>query len=355
MNKISISVIVPCYNVEYYIRRGLDSILAQTFQNWEAILVNDGATDSTGEICNEYATRDCRFHVIHQENLGLSCARNCGMKEATGELLYFLDPDDWIEPNCFERCYEIYQQYDCDFIHFGFWWVYGEDVFTEKEVDFRIFKGNDIQTFYTKQHAGFSQEALDKYFRHEFIWNQKKHGQVWSYMFRRAFIQQHGLTFSSGLKMAEDAMFMVEASYRAKEIVRIPDVFYHYIQRGNGLVNKKKDALYLYDYKFRQITERRRLRELIKEFDLHDSYIGTHILSCLQLALKTSTEWKNYRLYRQYVTHPDVQESIKKVCLKGAPMKFSLPVRLLKMRCHWLLFAGCRLLHKMGMANKVSM
>ena len=88
MSDTKISVVVPCYNVEQYIRRGLDSILAQTMQDWEAILVDDGATDSTGEICDEYVARDCRFHVIHQENQGPSCARNSGMKEAAGELLY---------------------------------------------------------------------------------------------------------------------------------------------------------------------------------------------------------------------------------------------------------------------------
>jgi glycosyltransferase EpsJ len=324
-------------------------------QDWEAILVDDGATDSTGEICDEYVARDCRFHVIHQENQGPSCARNSGMKEAAGELLYFMDPDDWIEPNCFERCYEIYQLYDCDIIHFGYWWVYGDELFTDKNKEFKVFKGDDIYTYYTKQHAGFSQEALNKYFHHEFIWEQKKHGQVWSYMFRRGFIEQYELTFPPGLKMAEDAVFMVEASYRAKVIVRIPDVMYHYVQRDNGLVNKKKDASYLYEYKFRHIIERRRLRELIKEFDLHDAYIGTHILSCLQLVLKTSDEWRNYKLYRQYVTHPDVQESIKKVSLKGAPLKFSLPVRLLKLHSHKLLFAGCWLLHRIGVADRVSM
>lgn len=355
MNAIKISVVVPCYNVEQYIRRGLDSILAQTMQDWEAILVDDGATDNTGRICEEYAAMDCRFRVIHQENQGLSCARNSGMKKVTGKLLYFLDPDDQIEPNCFERCYETYKQYDCDIINFGFWWVYGEQRSTDSNNEFKIFKGNDIHTYYTKQHTGFSQEALNKYFKHEFIWNNKKYGQVWSYMFRRSFIQKNRLIFPPGLKMAEDAIFLVEASYRAKEIVRIPDVMYHYIQRDSGLVNMKKDASYLYEYKLRQNTERRRLRELIKEFDLLDSYIGSHILSCLQLALKTSNEWQNYKLFRKYITQSEVQESIQKVSLAGAPFKFAAPVRLLKARCHKLLFMGCWLLHKTALANKISM
>ena len=355
MSDTKISVVVPCYNVEQYIRRGLDSILAQTMQEWEAILVDDGATDSTGEICDEYVEKDSRFHIIHQENQGLSCARNNGMKKAIGELLYFFDSDDWIEPNCFERCFETYQQYDCDIIHFGFWWVYGDKKNADNHVDFRVFRGNEIFENYTKQHVGFGQDDLNRYYKGDFIWEHKKYGSVWSYMFKRSFVLQNMLIFPSGLTMGEDVMFMVEASYRAKEIVRIPDIFYHYVQRADGLVNKKRDISHLYKYKFRQLLERQRLRELIKEFDLHDYYLGTHVLSCLRFALNNSGEWQYYKLYRQYVTHPDVQESIKKVSLKGAPLKFSLPVRLLKLRCHMLLFAGCWLLHKIGVAERVSM
>jgi glycosyltransferase involved in cell wall biosynthesis len=352
---MKISVVIPCYNVEQYIRRGLDSILAQTLQEWEAILVDDGATDSTGEICDEYAKKDSRFHVIHQENQGVSCARNNGMKEATGELLYFFDPDDWIEPNCFERCLETYQQYDGDIVHFGFWWVYGNDSFTDSPLSFKVFRKEEIFEHYTKQFAGFSQDALNKYYKGAFIWNHKKAGNAWNCMFKNDFIKQHNLAFPVGMKLGQDEVFMVEASYHASTIVRIPDVFYHYVQRSDGSVNRKKNASFLYNHKFRQLLERGRLQGLIKEFDLHDSYIGSNILSCLKLALKTSDEWRNYKLYRQYVTHPDVQESIKKVSLKGAPLKFSLPVRLLKLRCHKLLFAGCWLLHKMGVADRVSM
>ena len=355
MDKAKISVVVPCYNVEPYIRRGLDSIIAQTLREWEAILVDDGATDGTGDICKEYAAKDCRFRVIHQQNQGLSCARNNGMALARGKLLYFMDSDDWIESDCFKRCYETYQQYGGDIIHFGLWWVYGDEKFTDSGTCFRIFIGEEIHEHYTKQHAGFCQAALNSYYKGEFIWEYKKHGIACSYMFRREFVQQNGLLFPPGLKMAEDAMFMVEASYKASQIVQIPDVFYHYVQRNDGLVNKKKDAGYIYEYKFRHLAERHRLREMVKEFDMHDSYLGSHILSCLQLALTTSDEWRNYSLYKRYVTHPDVRESIRKVSLHGAPMKFALPVRLLKKHCHLLLFAGCWLLHKTGFANKIRM
>lgn len=349
-NEVKISVVVPCYNVEEYIRRGLDSILAQTFNQWEAILVDDGATDNTGKICDEYAQKDRRFQVIHTNNQGLSCARNNGMQRAIGELLYFMDPDDWIEPNCFERCFETYKQYPCDIINFGFWWVYGDKEYLDSETSFRIYRGEDVYEHFTKRTAGFSQHALNLYYNGDNIWNHKKGGFVWAYMFNREFVRQQNLTFVPGLVIVEDEVFMIEATYNASLIVQIPDILYHYWQRPDSLLNSKKSSAYIFNYKFKQLAERHRLRQLIQRFDLHDSYLGSNVISCLSLALNASDEWKNFKLFNQYVTHPDLQESIKKVGLKSAPLKFSLPVYLLKAHCQLLLFAGCWLAHKLGIS-----
>ena len=94
-----ISIIVPVYNVEQYLRRCLDSIRAQTFTDWECILIDDGSPDASGAVCDEYAAKDCRFRVIHQENRGVSAARNAGLDAARGEWIAFVDSDDWIEPS----------------------------------------------------------------------------------------------------------------------------------------------------------------------------------------------------------------------------------------------------------------
>ena len=99
---ILVSVIVPVYNVEQYLPRCVDSILSQTYKNLELILVDDGATDSSGTICDEYAAKDSRVRVIHKENGGLSSARNAGIDIASGEYLEFVDSDDWIEPDTVE-------------------------------------------------------------------------------------------------------------------------------------------------------------------------------------------------------------------------------------------------------------
>lgn len=356
MNKIKVSVVLPCYNVESYIRRGLDSVIAQSLQEWEAILVDDGATDSTGRICDEYAERDSRFRVIHTQNQGLPCARNNGMKYVSGELLYFMDPDDWIEPNCFERCYEIYQKYPCDIIHFGFWWCYeGCEKIRDWQTTFSIVEGDDIYKKYTCPEAGFGQEQLNRYYRGENIWTLRDNGSVWTCLFSRDFVVENNLLFLAGVTMNEDYFFLIEATYKAKKIIELPDAFYNYYQRRDSIVHMKRSPSFLFNYKFRHIKERQRLREMIKEFDLHDSYLGTHILSCLQLALLTSGEMKWYKQFRKYVCHPAVEESIRKVCLKDAPLKFSIPVRMLKMHLHFLLWMICWGRHKLRLSKKNTM
>ena len=101
-----ISVIVPVYNVEPYIRRCIDSILSQTFTDFELILVDDGSPDNCPAICDEYAKKDSRVHVIHQENRGLSAARNAGLDRMTGEYVTFVDPDDFVHPQYIEFLYQ---------------------------------------------------------------------------------------------------------------------------------------------------------------------------------------------------------------------------------------------------------
>ena len=102
-----ISIIIPIYNIERYLHRCLDSVLNQTFEEWQAILVDDGSTDKSGEIAEEYAAKDNRFVVTHKENGGLSDARNVGISKATGEYIMFVDGDDFIHPQAMEIIYAL--------------------------------------------------------------------------------------------------------------------------------------------------------------------------------------------------------------------------------------------------------
>ncbi len=119
-NTPEISIIVPVYKVEQYLQRCLDSILAQTFTDFEAILVDDGSPDSCGEICDKYAQNDSRIKVLHKENGGLSSARNAALDIATGKYVMFVDSDDWVEPDFCKSAYELVSNKGVDIVSFGF-------------------------------------------------------------------------------------------------------------------------------------------------------------------------------------------------------------------------------------------
>ena len=127
-NDIKISVIVPIYKVEKYLRRCIDSIINQTFKNIEIILVNDGSPDNCPKICEEYKNKDNRIIIINQENQGLSVARNSGIRIARGQYLVFIDSDDYIEEDMIEYLYEGIVKYDVDISCCGYVAVYDNGI-----------------------------------------------------------------------------------------------------------------------------------------------------------------------------------------------------------------------------------
>ena len=114
-----VSVIIPVYNVEKYLRQCLDSVINQTLEDIEIICVNDGSTDKSREILNEYAYKDSRIVVIHKENGGLASARNEGLKHVTGKYCHFLDSDDYIEKKLYEYAVKIFENFDIDYFSFS--------------------------------------------------------------------------------------------------------------------------------------------------------------------------------------------------------------------------------------------
>lgn len=144
--KPEISIIVPIYNVELYLNKCVDSILAQSFSNFEVILVNDGSPDRCGEICEAYKELDSRVVVIHKPNGGLSDARNYGIEVAKGRYIGFVDSDDWIEPDMYESLYELITAHEADIAVCGHYEVM-DDVILEKEFSHQVRVYNNEQAF----------------------------------------------------------------------------------------------------------------------------------------------------------------------------------------------------------------
>ena len=131
----TVSIIVPVYNAEATLRRCVDSILTQQYTDFELLLVDDGSTDASGVICDEYAAQDARVHAIHQENAGVSTARNRALDQAQGVYLQFLDSDDWITADATRSLVRAAEAHQCDLVIADFYRVVGERLSRKGDID----------------------------------------------------------------------------------------------------------------------------------------------------------------------------------------------------------------------------
>ena len=186
MEKIKVSVIIPVYNTENYLRACLDSVVNQTLRDIEIICVNDGSTDNSLSILKEYAQKDSRIVLINQKNAGVSAARNNAIAVAKGEYLAFLDSDDWFEPDAMEVAYSKISQDKTDVVVFA-WKIYYENKFC-----------NEVNTGIIEKFLN-STNSLD-----DFI---KLSALVWDKLFKTEFIRKHNILFPDGITVTEDGIF----------------------------------------------------------------------------------------------------------------------------------------------------
>ena len=224
------SVIIPVYNVEAYLQVCLDSVLNQTFEDWEAICVNDGSTDNSTVILEEYSHKDGRFKIVNQPNGGLSAARNTGLKAATGEYVLFLDSDDWLESNAMEKVSESLA--DEDMLCFS-----GRRFF-EKES--RYHEADQLQP---RSYA----TGMDYYNANALAVRDFAFVCVVLRAYKREFLLSHDLWFKEGV-FHEDNLFTPLACYYAKGVKVINDCLYDYRVRANsitttGNVKRLRDLL----------------------------------------------------------------------------------------------------------------
>ena len=219
MNKPLISVIVPVYNVEAYLPKCVDSILAQTYVNLEIILVEDGTKDSSGRICDEYAKKDPRIRVIHKENGGLSSARNAGMDIAKGDYFGFVDSDDWIEPDMYEKMLGLAEKYDADLVCAS---RYDVDGATGERT---------LGLHHKQEECISSMEMLGRVF----TWNGCD-SAAWDKLYRRHLFDR--IRYPLGM-YSEDIAIFYKLMEKANRVALCPQPFYNYIHRENSITTAK--------------------------------------------------------------------------------------------------------------------
>ncbi len=264
-----ISVIVPIYNVEKYLRKCVDSLINQTYKNLEIILVDDGSPDNCPKICDEYAKQDSRIKVMHKENGGLSDARNAGMKVARGEYISFIDSDDWIKSEMIEDMYNRMIEDNSDLVSSGVLWV-DED-------------GVEIRNATVSENCVLNTEQAIK----ELINDGKLKQHVWNKLYKTDLIKN--ILFDKG-KYHEDVFWSYKVIGESKRISIEKNSYYFYVQRSESIMGEKYSAKRL------DALDAMELRcEYTKDKfpKLYNNAISVYIGSCmyhLQLALIAGTD-----------------------------------------------------------------
>lgn len=215
-----ISVIVPVYNVKNYICRCVDSILCQTMQDFELILVDDGSADGSGEICDTLGRKDARIHVIHQSNQGLSAARNRGLKEARGEYITYIDSDDYIEPPYLETLYRNARTYQAEIAVCSYrlvWEQKDKSRRHEQHVAAQpvVYSGREAAT----EIVGNSQRRMIT------AWGKLYHNRL-----------RQWLHYPEG-RLHEDEFVTYRVLYKAERVVVSNEPYYQYVQRGGSIMS----------------------------------------------------------------------------------------------------------------------
>lgn len=217
-----ISVIIPIYKVEDYLKQCIDSVINQSYKHLEIILVDDGSPDNCGKICDEYANKDKRIKVIYKENGGLSDARNAGINVAKGDYIAFVDSDDWIHQEMCEKLITIAIEEEADIVECKFKSVYKREYMDEDNINQKVKVFNNI-------------EALKNHF-----YGQDLYRCVWNKIYKRELF--NNIRFPKGIE-AEDLHTTYKLFYKAKKIAFTEYIGYYYYIRKDSIMGKADISL----------------------------------------------------------------------------------------------------------------
>lgn len=233
MEAPQISIIVPVYNVEDYLRQCLDSIIAQTFTDWECIFVDDGSKDGSGRICDEYAQKDDRFKVIHKENGGVAKARIDGFNASQGEYVFFIDADDTIEADAIEKLFKNSQKYNVDIS------------ICQISV---VVDGNKTQQYRAAGHGYYTKDDLQRFLKENFLFDVNSHRSgfplyLWGKLFKREVLVDK-LERGNGFWYGEDMVAILSIVEETGSLYISDKSLYNYYQYPMQVTRKSFDSLY---------------------------------------------------------------------------------------------------------------
>lgn len=287
-----ISVVLPIYNVQNYLEQCVQSLIEQTYKDIEILLVDDGSTDKSGEICDKLATKDDRITVFHKENGGTHTARNLGIQKASGEYVMFLDPDDWLDTDTFEKLAAKIQESTPDVIRFNYVREF-EDRSVKKENTFleqKVYEGQECKKV-CRQTVGLIGEELKNPENFNFL------ASACFSLYKREMILKNNLEFFNIRKIAtfSDGLFNISFLLKANKFQYVDECFYHYRKFTSGAATSK----YREDFLSRQLVMFDYMKDLIKDADDEDflkAYANRIVLSSMEMCLNVFKSDKSVAL-----------------------------------------------------------
>ena len=223
------SIIVPVYNDENNLTRCLDSIISQTFTDFECLLIDDGSTDNSPAICDEYAKKNSRIRVFHKNNEGISKTRQFGINNATGRFTVFVDSDDWIESSLLQKAVQVIDTAKADIIFMDF---YDENSLGKER--------------YVPQNI--SVQDINAVIRH--VFEQKLYSCLWNVILKRDLYLFNNISFIEGINYGEDSLFVIELLLNNPKIEYLSGAYYHHTFNHNSFTRKNKKNRYMERSKF---------------------------------------------------------------------------------------------------------
>ena len=324
MSKPKVSVVIPVYNMEKYLKRCLDTIVNQTLKDIEIILVNDGSKDMSGKICDEYKALDSRIKVIHKENAGLGFARNSGMEIATGEYISFVDSDDYVKTDMYEKLYNHIKRENADTCIFGYHRMIGSKVqFTHTMSLKGTYSDQEVFNVIFLNVLGSEPSCRDDFL---ILWQSS-----WLSLYSLDLIHSHKLSFPSEREyISEDVLFNTDYYIRSKRVTILNEAFYHYCLNETSLTKVFREDRYAKNVVLYH-EHLRRLKNYLpdeKAFNMAKERVQRILLASARYCIMQISAFFSYKDARQHIKNicndSALQEVLHVYPWNKNPMKYRL-------------------------------
>lgn len=279
---LKLSIIIPTYNCEKYIKKCIDSIMIQTYKNIEIIIIDDGSTDDTFNICDIESKKDSRVKIYRKKNGGVSSARNLGIEKSTGNYILFMDSDDYIESNTIEECFKIIKDNNVDLLKFGYYRECGKYK--------KMYKFSTITNKAINKTEYYNNNVYNNLVSSSDFYN------IWNVIIKKEIISE--LRFNENIKYGEDYLFMAELLLKSNSIYFNNNSFYHYCINNNAVTQNYKNEAFL-----KKINDicfvNNEIIKLFKEdnIKLDKEHIYDNVINLIEADFKSLSYFVNYKLY----------------------------------------------------------